>query len=114
MEPMTFTAPSLKTLERLHWLDTDQCKKLRLQMKKPLDTKRGHHNSHAVFARMKELDILADTHGVEYLETRKRGYEYLNTGDTYCPTIIASLDQQRFFICDWGTLVEQEGDHETC
>ena len=107
---MTFTAPSIKTLERLHWLDATQRKELRQQMKKPLDTRRGHHGSHAVLTRMEELDRIAETHGVEYLETRKRGYEYLNTGDTYCPTIIACLSQQRFFVCDWGTLVEQEGE----
>ena len=107
---VVYTVPSLKTLERLHWLDTAERKDLRAAMKRPIEFRRGRHKSWPVHERMEELDKIAWTHGVECIITRRRTYDYLNTGDNYTPTIMASYAQQRFFVADWGTVVEQEGE----
>lgn len=106
---LTFYAPSVQTLERLHWTDAKQRKQLRDAMKREVYVPWGMHPSHFLAERMRELDRIAETHGVEPLNTHRHSYEYLNTGDTYCPTIVAHLAGRRFFVCDWGTLAEQEG-----
>ena len=105
---MNFTAPTIKTLERLHWLSDEQRFRLRRAMKVPIVVPCGEHASHALMDRMRTLSNIAETHGVEPLRTHKHEYEYLNTGDTYCPTIIADLAARRFFVCDWGTIAEKE------
>lgn len=105
---MMFTAPTIKTLYRLHWLTDEQRKQLREKMKQDIIVPRGEHPSHALIDRMQELSQLAGTYGVESLQTHKHQYEYLNTGDTYTATIIAHLSGRRFFVCDWGTIAEQE------
>lgn len=55
---------------------------------------------------MKELDELLDTHGVEYVPGIKEEIAYLNTGDTYEPTIMYSSGDNKYFVSDWGSLVE--------
>lgn len=106
---INFTAPTVKTLERLHWLTGKQRQQLRNAMKVPMVVPRGEHLSHALMERMQTLNRIAETHGVEPLRTHKHQYEYLNTGDTYTSTIVAHLPSRRFFVCDWGTIAEQEG-----
>ena len=56
---------------------------------------------------MRELDELLDTHGVEYIPGMKEEIAYLNAGDTYEPTIMYSHDENKYFVSDWGTLVEE-------
>ncbi len=107
---VVYTAPSLKMLERLHWLSTAERLVLRRAMKRPIEFRLGHHKSWPVHERMEELDKIAWTHGVEGIITRRRAYDYLNTGDSYTPTIMASYAQQRFFVADWATIIEQEGE----
>jgi hypothetical protein len=34
-------------------------------------------------------------------------YEYINTGDTYAATIIRDNLRNRYFVSDWGTIVER-------
>lgn len=53
-----------------------------------------------------ELDELLETHGVEYIPGIKEEISYLNAGDTYEPTIMYSRDENKYFISDWGTIVE--------
>lgn len=56
---------------------------------------------------MRDLDALLDTHGVESIPGMKADISYLNTGDTYEPTIMYSADENKYFVSDWGTLVEE-------
>jgi hypothetical protein len=56
---------------------------------------------------MRELDELLDTHGVEGLPGVEGDISYLNTGETYEPTIMHSADEDKYFISDWGTVVEE-------
>jgi hypothetical protein len=59
---------------------------------------------------MVALDATAETFGVEYVpaghNARSPGFEYLNTGDTYAPTIIR-LDTGRYIVSSWGDIVER-------
>jgi len=56
---------------------------------------------------MRDLDELLETHGVESIPGMQSEILYLNTGDTYEPTILYSYDEDKYFISDWGTLVEE-------
>ena len=54
------------------------------------------------------LDALLGTFGVEAFQTRNgRWVEYLNTGDTYAPTIVRMGGHYR--IASWGDIAERHG-----
>lgn len=59
--------------------------------------------------RLIALDHIAETFGVEYQEAgqgkKSPEFEYLNTGDTYTPTIIRVNGSYR--VGSWGDLVER-------
>lgn len=56
--------------------------------------------------RMHVLNALAGTHGVESVEITFGEYaDYLNVGDTYCPTVICW--QGRYRVQDMGTFIER-------
>jgi hypothetical protein len=63
--------------------------------------------------RMSCLDALGCTFGVESFETTKRDWrtgapevcEYLNTGDTYAPTLINFCGRYR--VASWGDIAER-------
>jgi hypothetical protein len=58
------------------------------------------------------LDLVLKTCGIEYLEDKedtqheRMGISYLNTGDTYTPTVIHDWRKSVTLISDWGTIVE--------
>lgn len=54
------------------------------------------------------LDALLGTFGVEAFQTRNGTWvEYLNTGETYCPTIVRMNGNYR--IASWGDIAERYG-----
>jgi len=54
------------------------------------------------------LDALLETFGTEAFQTRNGTWvEYLNTGDTYAPTIIRINGHYR--IASWGDIAESQG-----
>lgn len=60
---------------------------------------------------MTALDSLLGTHGVEHLgDVDMRDgppVEYLNTGDTYAPTLVWYRSSGRFYIRSWGDVAER-------
>lgn len=71
-----------------------------------------YHPPKTYDVRMHVLDAIAETHGVEYASPRNdsfcspKGFEYLNTGDTYAPTIIRFCETGRYRVASWGDVVE--------
>ena len=58
--------------------------------------------------RMHCLDALLETFGIEAFQTRNGTWvEYLNTGETYAPTIIRMNGHYR--IASWGDIAESHG-----
>ena len=58
--------------------------------------------------RMHCLDALLETFGIEAFQTRNGTWvEYLNTGDTYAPTIVRMNGHYR--IASWGDIAESNG-----
>jgi hypothetical protein len=54
------------------------------------------------------LDALLETFGTEAFQTRNGTWvEYLNTGDTYAPTIVRINGHYR--IASWGDIAESQG-----
>lgn len=54
------------------------------------------------------LDALLETFGIEAFQTRNGEWvEYLNTGDTYAPTIVRMNGHYR--IASWGDIAERHG-----
>lgn len=65
--------------------------------------------------RLHVLNAAAETCGVEYIAsqrdtfTESYGLDYLNTGDSYAPTIVRSHETGKYRVCDWGSIVERGG-----
>jgi hypothetical protein len=109
--------PSIKTLERAF---PGKGRELRRLLESPAAVRahpaaiardRECYNSPALHdLRLHALDAVAETCGVEYVapghNARSPGFEYLNTGDTYCPTIIR-LNSGRYIVSSWGDIVER-------
>ena len=54
------------------------------------------------------LDALGETFGVESFQLRDGSYcDYLNTGDTYTPTLL--LVRGRYRVACWGDIAEKHG-----
>jgi hypothetical protein len=56
------------------------------------------------------VDHLLDGHGVEQLNPTD-GTEpvaYVNLGDTYDTTVLYDYEKGRFYLTDWGTIVEED------
>jgi len=72
----------------------------------------GHIVNQAMRATEKEFIDLG-TFGVEYIcggyGKKSPSFDYLNTGDTYCPTIIYKYDGRKnpWCIASWGDIVER-------
>jgi len=60
------------------------------------------------------LNSIARTCGVEYLAAvpedyrKANGVSYLNTGDTYAPTLCWDHDREKWIIFSWGDLVDSQ------
>ena len=50
----------------------------------------------------------AITHGLEPLDTSASRYTYINTGDTYDPTVILDHGDEYLFVSGWGDVVERD------
>lgn len=67
--------------------------------------------------RLHALNAAAETFGVEYIAHRDDTYhdtyglEYLNTGDTYTPTLIFDHARHSWRVCSWGDVVEARPNH---
>lgn len=67
-----------------------------------------YHPPETYDLRLTALDALAGTHGVEAFETREGGWcEYLNSGDTYAPTLLRF--RGRYRVGCWGDIAERHG-----
>lgn len=56
------------------------------------------------------LDGLAGTHGVESFETKYGWCDYLNTGDSYAPTLV--WFRGRYQVASWGDIAERHATRE--
>lgn len=50
----------------------------------------------------------AITHGLEPLVTSESRYTYINTGDTYDPTVILDHGDEYLFVSGWGDVIERD------
>lgn len=116
-------APSYKALLTLTNVDgeEEQAKKLRQLLKgevSPLDipgmeeeTRTWHHapNEDSPYVILLACSHVMELYGVEWVENKRhpdKSFYYINTGDTYCPTI-CHRSGHGFFISAWGDIVEQ-------
>lgn len=114
-------APSYEALLELTNGDEEQARKLRQLMKgevSPLsipDVERETRKWHCFpkeadpYVIMLACNHVMELYGVEWAENKKHQYksfDYVNTGDTYCPTI-CHRPGHGFFIASWGDIVEQ-------
>jgi hypothetical protein len=66
--------------------------------------------------RLTVLDAIAETCGVEYVAHKddtifeNKGFDYLNVGDPYVPTIIRFCETGRYVVACYGDIVEK-GNH---
>ena len=109
--------PSVKTLERAF---PGKGRELRLILESPIAARyhpaavalaaQCHNPPTLTHSRMVALNAVAECHGVEYARAEEGGrsesFEYLNTGDTYTPTIIR-FDSGRYIVASWGDIVEK-------
>ena len=63
--------------------------------------------------RLRVLDAIAETCGVEYISHKNdtfresRGFDYLNVGDPYVLTIIRFCETGRYIVACYGDIVER-------
>jgi len=112
--------PSIKTIKtRLTGLDkVGDPDELAKQIRKELEVLRHYPQFDGppydpLLKCFQKLDKLLNTHGVDYIRRkddgmyRVNGIEYLNTGDTYIPTICYNHATGTIQICSWGDIVER-------
>lgn len=116
MKPRT---PSVKTLQTLPGVDAAKARTLKALLIARRDTLENHPAGAARVAacwtapntsdlRLHCLDAELGTYGVEAFFTDKGELvEYLNAGDTYCPTIVRWRGAYR--ITCWGDIAERHG-----
>lgn len=107
--------PSLRSLREIHDADHAAMRRIGKMKRTELDaTEAGaarnaecYHSPTTTDVRMHALNVAARTHGVEHLQsTRGEVAYYLNTGDTYAPTIIRWHGTYR--VQAWGDFVETQ------
>jgi hypothetical protein len=112
--------PSIKTLAEVFG---DRAKEARaiLEMDRAqlLDLPAGRARARECYNPPSTLDLImtclnaldCGTYGVEAFRTRRgRWCEYLNTGDTYAPTLMHY--RNRFRVASWGDIAERYGTRE--
>jgi hypothetical protein len=118
--------PSIKTLESAF---PGKGKTLRTLLESPaavrahpaaVELARQCYNAPSLcYMRLTALNAEAETFGIEAVwradgskdcANGRPAFEYLNTGDTYAPTIIRK-DTGRYIVASWGDIVER-GDYE--
>lgn len=114
-------APSIKVLMAALQVDRATADLIRKVIKGQVDpcsvstaatdlVQRSYHGQKAYRLKLEALNQILDLHGVEYVpkgsNSRSPGFEYLNTGDSYAPTLVR-IDGGKYRICSWGDLVER-------
>ncbi len=113
--------PSIKTLNSAFpGLGKDLRRALELSRKElkehPAGEKRAeecYHPPATYDIRLHVLDAIAKTHGVEYIAHNddtmgaNKGFDYLNVGDPYIPTIIRFCETGRYVVACYGDIVEK-------
>ena len=113
--------PSIKTLNfAFPGLGKDLRRALELSRKElkehPAGEKRAeecYHPPATYDIRLHVLDAIAKTHGVEYIAHNddtmgaSKGFDYLNVGDPYIPTIIRYRETGRYVVACYGDIVEK-------
>lgn len=58
------------------------------------------------------VDVLLDGHGIEHLSSVDGSdpIAYVNMGDPYIPTVLYDYEKNRFYVTDWGAIVEGDED----
>lgn len=114
----SYNAPSMKTLQALHWLDDNKRQEIRNLLHGDRDTysyasvntwvNKCYHEPELVERIMCALDEILGTYGVEALcHNRELKAVYCNTGETYTTTIVYRYDKDYFQLTSWGDLVER-------
>jgi hypothetical protein len=109
--------PSIKTLERAFpgkgralraLLDSE--KAVRAHPAAIERERTAYHPHQLGTLRMEALSAVAGCYGVEHVQAgdhvNSPGFDYLNTGDPYTPTIVRFYGG-RYIVCDIGTLIER-------
>ena len=116
--------PSVKTLDRAFpgkgkalRLLLDSATAVRLHPAAIARESTAYHPHTLATLRLEALNDVAETYGVEYCTRTDNPmigndwsptFEYLNTGDSYTPTIIRFSDG-RYIVADVGSIVERGG-----
>ncbi len=111
-------------LERLEYIDKEQAKQIRDVVKhadedflistydscEQLD-RDCHSNPGLAYLEATALNEILEGHGIECIrpDNEEPQYEYINTGDSYCNTLIRDNSTGRWFVASWGDIVETEG-----
>lgn len=72
-----------------------------------------YHPPKTYDVRMHVLDAIAETHGVEYIQHKDdtfkqvKGFDYLNTGDTYALTIVRNCVSGSYRVASCGEITER-------
>lgn len=100
---MARRVPSIRTIERMLNVNDVQAKEIRRLMEAGTDgqlTPRGA---------LREINRVMDLHGVESFQDAESWYDtisYVNTGDSYEPTILHDTRTDLFYATSWGDYVE--------
>ena len=75
-----------------------------------IDHCQSQSDTYCAFAKINKL---IDGYGVEYSQSTKDSsvalwIEYVNTGDTYSPTILYDYEKQHYYLTTWGDIVEKQ------
>jgi|LakMenEpi03Aug12_release.lakeMendotaPanAssembly.Ray.scaffolds.fasta_scaffold31509_14 hypothetical protein len=117
---ISMNLPSIKTLNSAFpGLGKDLRRALELSRKELKEHPASKHLS-ALFhpaktsqIRLTVLDAIAETCGVEYVAHKddtifeNKGFDYLNVGDPYIPTIIRFCETGRYVVACYGDIVEK-------
>jgi hypothetical protein len=105
--------PSIKTLSAVFGADAKRAREILEMRRAQLETlptcqdriRECYHSPDTYDLRMTALDQLANTDGIETIETPQGLCHYLNAGDTYSATLI--LYQKRYRVGCWGDIAEK-------
>ena len=121
MKPTNYHKPSLKTLVRDLSVTPEMATRLRAIMAGEIritdnpDFPRTnawigqcHHKPRRIDLILSALNEAYETHGIDRLDNREGAIvaKYLNTGDTYAPTILFLHETRAFRVSSWGDFVE--------
>lgn len=107
---MTRRSPSIKNLIATLQLSPEQAKATKALLVRGPEVILWEHESHAIAQWLERVQAAAGGAangfcGVESLYPEKPGAWYLNTGDTYSPTILFNADTWSARVGCWGDFV---------